>query len=121
MTSELRPALEVWDLLWDAFTGTPPQSGNPNAPFEAAAAVIQAYGDEREAKGREEQAAELAKFKALAETLAKAGEDLKADMIRRAEWAAARRKDDDIVVEAGAGVWFRFNEALRQYKEARDD
>ena len=70
---------------------------------------------------QEEQAAELAKFKTLAETLAKAGEDLKADMIRRAEWAAARRKDDDIVVEAGAGVWFRFNEALRQYKEARDE
>ena len=70
---------------------------------------------------QEEQAAELAKFKTLAETLAKAGEDLKADMIRRAEWAAARRKDDDIVVEAGAGVWFRFNEALREYKEARDD
>jgi len=70
---------------------------------------------------RAEQAAELAKFKALAETLAKAGEDLKADMICRAEWAAARRKDDDIVVEAGNGVWFRFNEALREYKEACDD
>ena len=112
MTSELRPALEVWDLLWDAFTGTPPQSGNPNAPFEAAAAVIQAYGDEREAKGREEQAAELAKFKALAETLAGALEPLKNSAEAVADSLNTAVMDDAID---------KADKALREYKEARHD
>ena len=113
MTSELRPALEVWDLLWDAFTGTPPQSGNPNAPFEAAAAVIQAYGDEREAKARAEQAAELAKFKALAETLAGA-----LDKLHEAYCA-----DDYGTSEGrafGRTALIETRKALREYKEARD-
>lgn len=67
----------------------------------------------------EEQADELAKFKALAETLAGAAEALKEDMLLRARMKQARN-GGDLVVEAGNGVWFRFNEALRQYKEARD-
>ena len=60
MTSELRPAVDVW---------TDAEMAACHGAEYAAAAVIEAYGDEREAKGREEQAAELAKFKALAETL----------------------------------------------------
>ena len=109
MTSELRPALEVWDLLWDAFTGTPPQSGNPNAPFEAAAAVIQAYGDEREAKGRAEQAAELAKFKALAETLAGALEPF------AEEW-----DEREFLAQRHWSFYRGASKAIAEYKEARD-
>lgn len=108
MTSELRPALEVWDLLWDAFTGTPPQSGNPNAPFEAAAAVIEA---DREAV-RAEQAAELAKFKALAETLAGA-----LGPLRNAAEAVA----DSLNTAVMDGAIDKADKSLRQYKEARDD
>ena len=80
MTSELRPALAVWNGAWDALTGTPPASGNPNAPFQAAAAVIEADREAVRAEMRQaliatgEAAAahlkEAAKFKALAETLA---------------------------------------------------
>lgn len=36
---------------------------------------------------------------------------LRDDMIMRAKMNAYQN-DGDIVVEAGAGVWFRFNEAL---------
>ncbi len=95
MTSELRPAVEVWWKATDAWKeGLSPEDGT-----EAAAAVIEA---DREAV-RAEQAAELAKFKALAETLA-------------------------FMLEAGtrfmpssATVWHReAAKALRQYKEARD-
>lgn len=56
MTSELRPEVEVWDdaiAAWAADTIDTRQ---------AAAAVIQAYGDEREAKGRADQAAEIARL-----------------------------------------------------------
>ena len=103
MTSELRPAVEVWDSLWDAFTGTPPQSGNPNAPFEAAAAVIEA---DREAV-RAEQAAELAKYKALAEELA--------ETVKEASFWSGY---DDKGVPA---VWLtKAEKVLRKYKEARD-
>ena len=105
MTSELRLAVEVaTDCYEQEFFG-----------IEAAAAVIEA---DREAV-RAEQAAELAKFKALAETLAGAGEALKEDMLLRARMKQARN-GGDLVVEAGNGVWLRLNEALRQYKEARD-
>ena len=60
MTSELRPAVEVADEVWDLLQ-------NEGAD-EDAIGVIE---DDREAV-RAEQAAELAKFKALAETLAEA-------------------------------------------------
>lgn len=64
MTSELRPAVEVW---WKADTAFGAACrGNGDRGDLAAAAVIEA---DREAV-RAEQAAELAKFKALAETLA---------------------------------------------------
>lgn len=101
MTSELRPAVEVWDdaiAAWAADTIDTRQ---------AAAAVIQAYGDEREEKGREEQAAELAKFKALAETLAGyANHKPKC----RFDLIAGIQKECD------CGL----SEALSEYKEARD-
>ena len=61
MTSELRPSVEVWEDAYGAFV-----FHNKGSDYEAAAAVIEA---DREAV-RAEQAAELAKFKALAETLA---------------------------------------------------
>jgi hypothetical protein len=67
MTSELRPAVEVWR---EAEAEAIEYNGRLVDSDYAAAAVIEAYGNEREAKGRAEQAAELAKWKALAETLA---------------------------------------------------
>ena len=62
MTSELRPAVEVWWKATDAWK----EGLSPEDATQSAAAVIEA---DREAV-RAEQAAELAKFKALAETLA---------------------------------------------------
>ena len=56
MTSELRPAMEVWHSAWDVWV----KNGHPKA-----AAVIQAYGDEREAKGRAEQAREIERLRKL--------------------------------------------------------
>ena len=67
MTSELRPAVEVWWKATDAWK----EGLSPEDATQAAAAVIEA---DREAV-RAEQAAELAKFKALAETLAGALEE----------------------------------------------
>ena len=87
MTSELRPAVEVWAKAYeDSFRLDEAESE------QAAAAVIEA---DREAV-RAEQAAELAKFKALAETLAGALE-------LYAQWGGDTAR-----------------EALRQYKEATD-
>ena len=62
MTSELRPAMEVWHSAWDVWV----ENGHPTA-----AAVIEA---DREAV-RAPLLAELAKYKALAETLAGALEE----------------------------------------------
>lgn len=53
MTSELRPAVEVWRQAHQALYWLP----KGTVGEQGAAAVIEAYGDEREAKGREEQAA----------------------------------------------------------------
>ena len=92
MTSELRPAVEVWAEA---------EMAACHGAEYAAAAVIEA---DREAV-RAEQAAELAKFKALSETLAGALEhitDIEPD-------PANMGRFHDIA-----------NEALRQYKEARD-
>ena len=68
MTSELRPAVSVWQEAYGVWGE--PSLPDTNEADQVAAAVIEAYGDEREAKARAEQAAELAKWKALAETLA---------------------------------------------------
>ena len=111
MTSELRPAVEVWQGAYGVWGD--PSLPDTNKADQAAAAVIEA---DREAV-RAGQAAELAKFKALAETLAGASEALQEDMLLRARMKQARN-GGDLVVEAGNGAWFRFNEALRQYKEA---
>lgn len=100
MTSELRPAEVVWretmgvhHLAMDRWALT------RECPNKAAAAVIEA---DREAV-RAEQAAKLAKFKALAETLAGALE------------AGTR------FMPPSATVWHReAAKALREYKEARD-
>ena len=54
MTGELRPAVEVWRDAYDAYTDFYCHTTEKDP-----AAVIHAYGDEREAKGREEQAAEI--------------------------------------------------------------
>ena len=64
MTSELRPAVEVWGDLTKALSFL--YRKTDETAEEAAIAIIEA---DREAV-RAEQAAELAKWKALAETLA---------------------------------------------------
>ena len=103
MTSELRPAVEVWREAHETWDDTDQKwlSGEKiHMDDKAAAAIIE---QDREAV-RAEQAAELAKYKALAETLA-------------------------FMLEAGtrfmpssATVWHReAAKALRQYKEARDE
>ena len=100
MTSELRPAVQVayeaWEEWDDEFGAT------IDARRRAAAAVIEA---DREAV-RTEQAAELAKYKALAETLAGA--------LELADCALSGANMNMRVVGR------KVAEALRQYKEARD-
>ena len=95
MTSELRPAVEVWWKATDAWK----EGLSPEDATQAAAAVIEA---DREAV-RAEQAAELAKFKALAETLAGALEE--------AAYSVGMSSYDRHKVA---------DKALLQYKEARD-
>lgn len=90
MTSELRPAVEVW---------TEAEMAACHGAEYAATAVIEA---DREAV-RAEQAAELAKFKALAETLAGALEE--------AAYSVGMSSYDRHKVA---------DKALREYKEARD-
>lgn len=102
MTSELRPAVEVWWKATDAWKeGLSPEDGT-----EAAAAVIEA---DREAV-RAEQAAELAKYKALAEELARALARC-GRIVERHNWRQSEKVDDVKHIVA---------EALRKYKEARD-
>ena len=97
MTSELRPAVDVWVQAEVAYEAA--WEHNNDKGEQAAAAVIEA---DREAV-RAEQATELAKFKALAETLAGALE------------AGTR------FMPPSATVWHReAAKALREYKEARD-
>ena len=112
MTSELRPALTVWADALEAFDMI---YGGTDAHELAAAAVIEA---DREAV-RAEQAAELAKFKALAETLAGALEECRKQFHFYADNHRKAEKHD----KAATNEWFASmcSEALRQYKEARDD
>ena len=116
MTSELRPAVEVWWKATDAWKeGLSPEDGT-----EAAAAVIQSYGDEREAKGREEQAAELAKFKALAETLAGELQQIEVDAMEYYnEWRETGCDQKD-AIRFAFDLGEETRKALREYKEARD-
>jgi len=133
MTSELRPALTVWADALEAFDMI---YGGTDAHELAAAAVIEA---DREAV-RAEQAAELAKFKALAETLAGALEQYDQGcaaiggcsdgycVIQRPKGmhtnGGCRCSDDRNRMRrfASRAAYFREKvaEALLQYKEARD-
>ena len=106
MTSELRPAVAVWIDAEEAYARShkpDPKGGRYTFadPF-APAAVIEA---DREAV-RAEQAAELAKFKALAETLAGA--------LELADCALSGANMNMKV------VYRKVAAALLQYKEARD-
>lgn len=125
MTSELRPAVEVFRNAVDA-TGAFVRFKRKSE--QAAAAVIEA---DREAV-RAEQAAELAKFKALAETLAGALEKIAEGTYPRPlgkPWrmdASSSKHDrcihDAWMYETCEGCLDAFvAEALRQYKEARDE
>lgn len=106
MTSELRPE---FDIAADISTACGAKHVTPRA-----IAIIKA---DREAV-RAEQAAELAKFKALAETLAGAGNKV-AD--------AAYHGEECPMNTTGAycncgydEAYDEWSKALRQYKEARD-
>lgn len=101
MTSELRPAIEVWVQAEVAYEAA--WEHNNDKGERAAAAVIEA---DREAV-RAEQAAELAKFKTLAETLAGA-------LHHRGGPLCPARYYGDAQCTCGVA------EALREYKEARD-
>lgn len=46
--------------------------------------------------------------------LLEAAKQLRDDMLMRAGWKRAEN-DGDLVVEAGNGVWFRFNKAIEAY------
>ena len=122
MTSELRPAVEVWLEAYEA------SYYDDFETDDKAAAVIEA---DREAV-RAEQAAELAKFKALAETLAGALEQIEEGTYARPlgkPWRmdASSSKHDRCIHDAWmyeaceACIDAFAAEALRQYKEARDE
>ena len=113
MTSELRPAVEVWRQAHQALYWLPKGAIGE----QGAAAVIQAYGDEREAKGREEQAAELAKWKALAETLAGAVTEAREALhFHYVEWDG--EPEDAVPLQLARS---KCDAALTSYKEQRDD
>lgn len=111
-TSELRPAVAVWWKATDAWKeGLSPEDGT-----EAAAAVIEA---DREAV-RAEQAAELAKWKALAETLAGELQQIEVDAMEYYnEWRETGCDQKD-AIRFAFDLGEETRKALRQYKEARD-
>lgn len=112
MTSELRPAVEVW---WKADTAFGAAClGNGDRGDQAAAAVIEA---DREAV-RAEQAAELAKFKALAETLAGELQQIEVDAMEYYnEWCETGCDQKD-AIRFAFGLGEETRKALREYKEA---
>ena len=114
MTSELRPAVGVWREASDAATlGSVKYKP---AADQAAAAVIEA---DREAV-RAEQAAELAKYKALAETLAEELQQIEVDAMEYYnEWHETGCDQKD-AIRFAFGLGETTREALREYKEARD-
>ena len=112
MTSELRPAVEVWrEAVLTQFRCT------SQGKLEAAAAVIEA---DREAV-RAEQAAELAKWKALAETLAGALEEIGVygcGMLNQP--AALNGPEEDWLKRRIFQMETTARQALTSYKEQRD-
>ena len=110
MTSELRDAVEVWWRATDAWKeGLSPEDGT-----QAAAAVIEA---DREAV-RAEQAAELAKYKALAETLARELQQIEVDAMEYYnEWRETGCDQKD-AIRFAFGLGEETRKALREYKEA---
>ena len=122
MTSELRPASEVWSIACGAYEDATadlldlPMRDMVVAGDEAAAAVIEA---DREAV-RAEQAAELAKFKALAETLAGKLQQIEVDAMEYYnEWRETGCDQKD-AIRFAFGLGEETRKALREYKEARD-
>ena len=120
MTSELRPASDVWSAACGAYEDAAavladlPMRDIVVAGDEAAAAVIEA---DREAV-RAEQAAELAKFKALAETLAGAlGEAVTWNSHDDEGVPAVWLDQADVALREYKG---KTHVAVAQYKEARD-
>ena len=115
MTSELRPAVDVWRQAHQALYWLP----KGTIGEQGAAAVIEA---DREAV-RAEQAAELAKFKALAETLAGAlGEIAQPDYGYTDILERGRPPEKHIDYFCSMVTWRQrtAREALTSYKEARD-
>lgn len=109
MSSELRPAVEVWrDAINAYYCKDRIENG------EASTAVIEA---DREAV-RAEQAAELAKFKALAETLAGELQQIEVDAMEYYnEWRETGCDQKD-AIRFAFGLGEETRKALRQYKEA---
>ena len=129
MTSELRPAVETRAEVLDQLLSEL-QDGNA---WDSTISLLADYADlvqdllkDREAvraywyrqgkddgwQYREDQAAELAKFKALAETLAGA--------LENALRCTPQAKHGAVFYDCG-DPWEILTEALREYKEARDD
>lgn len=96
----LKPAVEVWEDAYRAWDDAPTNPNRIGDADRAAAAVIEA-----------DRAAIIAAKDAEIAALREAAIALRDDMLMRAERDAWKR-DGDVVVEAGAGVWRRFNEAL---------
>ena len=111
MTSELRPEFDIAAYI---STACGAKHVTPRA-----IAIIKA---DREAV-RAEQAAELAKFKALAETLAGALEDHLPSIVKRSTLLPGE-KGNAVQLEVNlykiADRAAALSEALRKYKEARD-
>lgn len=123
MTSELRPAVEVWrDAMGVHHMAMKRWALTRECPNQAAAAVIEADREAVRAEMRKaliatgEAAAahlkEAAKFKALAETLAGALEEW--DELIKHPYFGSREAMSDMNYAAQRGL-----KALRQYKEAR--
>ena len=113
MTSELRPAVEVWRQAHQALYWLP----KGTIGEQGAAAIIEA---DREAV-RAEQAAELAKFKALAETLARELQQIEVDAMEYYnEWRETGCDQKD-AIRFAFGLGEETRKALREYKEAHDE
>ena len=114
MTSELRPAVEVWVQAEVAYEAA--WEHNNDKGELAAAAIIEA---DREAV-RAEQAAELAKWQALAETLAEELQQIEVDAMEYYnEWHETGCDQKD-AIRFAFGLGETTRKALHKYKEARD-
>lgn len=112
MSENIRPAVEVWRDAYDAFTDFYHHTTEKDP-----ARVIEA---DREAV-RAEQAAELAKFKALAETLAGELQQIEVDAMEYYnEWRETGCDQKD-AIRFAFGLGEETRKALREYKEARDE